>query len=98
MLPDEGAACYRIDYSEIRGWCEAALYFIESKTVSGQADGSAAMPWAQGYGVTPSVETNGYWHTCRSMIFPTQTSSSSSEWSSAGEAEAGSAGEQPAKE
>ena len=48
MLPDEGAASYRIDYSEIRGWCEAALYFIESKAVSGQADGSAAMPWAQG--------------------------------------------------
>jgi hypothetical protein len=52
----------------------------------------------QSGGVTPSVETNGYWHTCRSMIFRTQTTSSPSEWSSAGEAAAGSAGEQPAKE
>src|ERR1039457_6850238 len=49
-------------------------------------------------GVNPSAETNGSWHTCRLTVFPTQSASSPSQWSSVGEAEAGSAGEQPAEE
>jgi len=35
-----------------------------------------AQNWAQFFGVNPSVETVWYWHTCRSMVFPSQTSSS----------------------
>src|SRR5579863_7577201 len=54
--------------------------------------------WAQTNGVNPSVETKCNWHTCRLMNFSSQTASSPSEWSSAGEAEAGSGGDQPAKE
>src|SRR5215469_6176050 len=54
--------------------------------------------WAQFIGVNPSVETIFDWHTCRSMDFPVQTTSSSPEWSSVGEAEVGSGGDQPAKE
>src|ERR1700681_3941547 len=44
-------------------------------------------------GVNPSVETIRNWHTCRSMDFPSQTSSPPSGWRPAGEAEASSAGE-----
>jgi hypothetical protein len=51
--------------------------------------------WA---GVDPSVETKCHGHTCRSTIFPTQIASSPSRWFTAGEAEAGSGGDQPAKE
>ncbi len=54
--------------------------------------------WAQSFGVNPSVETICNWHTCRSLDFPTQTASSPPEWPSVGEAEAGSGGDQPAKE
>jgi hypothetical protein len=57
-----------------------------------------AQNWAQLSGVNPSVETIFDWHTCRSMDFPIQTTSSSPEWSSVGEAEVGSGGDQPAKE
>jgi len=32
-----------------------------------------ATSWAQGDGVNPSVETVWCWHTCRSMVFPSQT-------------------------
>jgi len=53
---------------------------------------------AQSVGVNPSVETKCDWHTCRLTVFPTQTASSPPQWSSAGEAEAGSGGDQPAKE
>src|SRR5579863_6938246 len=52
----------------------------------------------QASGVNPSVETICSWHTCRSLIFPSQTTSSPSELSSVGEAEAGSGGDQPAEE
>src|SRR5215469_18118447 len=31
---------------------------------------------AQVLGVTPAIETNCHWHTCRSLIFPSQTTSS----------------------
>src|SRR6516164_7686779 len=51
--------------------------------------------WAQCLGVNPSVETIVDWHTCRSMDFPIQTTSSPPEWSSVGEAEVGSDGDQP---
>jgi integrase len=37
-----------------------------------------AQNWAQFFGVNPSVETVWNWHTCSSMIFPSQTSSSPS--------------------
>ena len=37
-----------------------------------------AQNWAQSIGVNPSVETVWNWHTCSSMIFPSQTSSSPS--------------------
>jgi hypothetical protein len=60
--------------------------------------GKSGTNWAQLDGVTPSVETNGCWHTCRSLIFPSQTISFPPESSSAGEAEAGSGGDQPAEE
>ncbi len=53
---------------------------------------------AHARGVNPSVETNCNWHTCRLMVFPSQTAFSPSHWSSAGEAEAGSGGDQPAEE
>src|SRR5712691_9381658 len=72
---------------EYSGGCLLSSVFLEVGTLLAHNDG-----------VTPLVETNCNWHTCRSMIFPTQTAASSSQWSSAGEAEAGSAGEQPAKE
>ena len=49
-------------------------------------------------GVTPSVETDCIVTLRRLMISTTQTAILSPEWSSAGEAEAGSAGEQSAKE
>jgi hypothetical protein len=49
-------------------------------------------------GVNPSIETKYDWHTCRLTIFPSQIASSPPQWSSAGEAEAGSGGDQPAKE
>jgi hypothetical protein len=54
--------------------------------------------WAQVVGVTPAIETNCHWHTCRSLIFPSQTTSPPPESLSAGEAEAGSGGDQPAEE
>jgi hypothetical protein len=37
---------------------------------------SYGTPKAQEDGVNPSVETVWYWHTCRSMVFPSQISSS----------------------
>ena len=61
-------------------------------------DGGVAQNWPQSPGVNPSVETVWNWHTCGSMVFPSQTSSSLSGWRSAGEAEASSAGEQLAEE
>jgi len=59
---------------------------------------AVATIWAQSNGVNPAVETIFDWHTCRSMDFPLQTTSSSPEWSSVGEAEVGSGGDQPAQE
>jgi hypothetical protein len=53
---------------------------------------------AHSCGVNPSVETNCNWRTCRSLNFCVQTASSPPEWSSVGEAEAGSGGDQPAEE
>jgi len=53
---------------------------------------------AQADGVNPSIETICCWHTCRLMVFLSQSTLSPPESSSAGEAEAGSAGAQPAKE
>jgi hypothetical protein len=50
------------------------------------------------YGVNPSVETFWNWHTCGSMVFPSQTFSSPLGSRSAGKAEASSAGEQLAEE
>jgi hypothetical protein len=32
--------------------------------------------WAQGHGVNPSAETVWNWHTCSSIVFPSQNSSS----------------------
>ena len=49
-------------------------------------------------GVNPSAETIRNWHTRRSLDFPSQTTSSPLESSSAGEAEASAAGEQLAEE
>jgi hypothetical protein len=43
--------------------------------------------------VTPVIETNCHWHTCRLMVFSVQTAFSPSELPSVGEAEAGTAGE-----
>jgi len=45
--------------------------------------------------VNPFVETIRCWHTCRSIDFPFQTTALPSDWSSVGEAEAGSPKEQP---
>jgi hypothetical protein len=61
-------------------------------------EGAWAQKWAQRNGVNPSVETLRNWHSCRLLNFPTHTASSSPELCSAGEAEAGSGGDQPAKE
>ena len=54
--------------------------------------------WAHCRGMNPSAETICGWHTCRSLIFSFQTTSFPSESASAGEAEAGSGGDQPAEE
>ena len=82
-------------YSHIR--MEAKRHAVD--TLSGtDFEPGVAQNWAQSVGVNPSVETIWNWHTCRSMIFPSQTSSSPSGWRSAGEAEASSAGEQLAEE
>src|SRR6266508_3663801 len=39
--------------------------------------------WLLGFGVNPSVETVGNWHTCRSINFLSQSSNSASESASA---------------
>ena len=46
-------------------------------------------------GVTPVIETNCHWHTCRLMVFSVQTASSPSELPTVGEAEAGTAPKEP---
>src|SRR5208283_293007 len=51
-----------------------------------------------GNGVTPSAETKRNCDTCRLVNSSFQSTSSPPEWSSVGEAEAGSGGDQPAKE
>ena len=40
MLPDEGAASYRIDYSEIRGWCEVACTSLNRKLFPARLTGA----------------------------------------------------------
>ena len=64
----------------------------------GRLWGVLALREAQSAGVTPVIETNCHWHTCRLMVFSVQIASSPSELPTVGEAEAGTAGEQPAKE
>jgi hypothetical protein len=53
---------------------------------------------SEGIRVTPWTETNRIAALCRLMNFPSQATPSPSNWCSAGEAEAGSGGDQPAKE
>jgi len=60
-------------YSHIRN--EAKRQAVENLS-GAEFDAGWAQNRAQFFGVNPSVETVWNWHTCRLMVFPSQTSSS----------------------
>ena len=84
--------------SDLLATTEEKEYANWSRHARLQFGGRDAAESRESSGVNPVSETNRLRHTRRSTFFPTQTSASPSQWSSAGEAEAGSGGDQPAEE